>query len=152
METDRGVGVSGYPGWEKYVPKPKRQEEVRARRTRTQVHGSPTAALNQPIAATVPLFSTLCVAAGLPMPIAEYRFAPPRRWRFDYCWPDLKLALEVQGGIFTRGRHTRGAALLREHEKLNAAAALGYRVLFVTPQQLQDGEAVRIAREAIGQI
>jgi hypothetical protein len=86
------------------------------------------------------------------MPIAEYRFAPPRRWRFDFAWIDQRLALECQGGIFTQGRHTRGPALLREFEKLNAAAALGYRVLFVTPQQLQDGEAVRIAREAIGQI
>jgi hypothetical protein len=86
------------------------------------------------------------------MPIAEYRFAPPRRWRFDFLFVEQRIAMEVQGGIFTQGRHTRGPALLREFEKLNAAAALGYRVLFVTPQQLQDGEAVRIAREAIGQI
>lgn len=81
-------------------------------------------------------FARVCVAAGLPEPEAEYRFAPPRKWRFDFAWPHHKLALEVQGAIFTQGRHTRGAALLKEHEKLNAAAALGYRVLFITPKAL----------------
>lgn len=44
--------------------------------------------------------------------------------------------MEVQGGIFTQGRHTRGAALLKEHEKLNHAAILGWRVLFTTPDRL----------------
>lgn len=81
-------------------------------------------------------FPAVCRAAGLPEPVAEFRFAPPRRWRFDYCWPIEKLALEVQGGLFVHGRHSRGAALLKEHEKLNTAAAMGYRVLFTTPDQL----------------
>lgn len=81
-------------------------------------------------------FARVCVAAGLPEPEAEYRFAPPRRWRFDYCWPQHGLALEVQGAIFTHGRHTRGAALLKEHEKLNTAAAMGFRILYVTPSAL----------------
>ena len=67
-------------------------------------------------------FATVCRAAGVPAPQAEFRFAPPRRWRFDFAWPLHALALEVQGGLFVRGRHSRGAALLKEHEKLNAAA------------------------------
>lgn len=74
----------------------------------------------------------------------EYRFAPPRRWRFDWAWLDCKVALEVQGGIWTHGRHTRGAALLKEHEKLNAAAALGWRVLYCTPQQFESGAWVEM--------
>lgn len=82
------------------------------------------------------LFPALCRAEGLPEPVAEFRFSPPRRWRFDWCWPSEKLALEVQGGLFVGGRHSRGPALLKEHEKLNTAAALGYRVLFCTPSAL----------------
>lgn len=82
------------------------------------------------------LFPRACLAVGIPAPIAEYRFAPPRRWRFDWAWPSEKIAMEVQGGLFTQGRHSRGAALLKEHEKLNAAAVMGWRVLFVTPQSL----------------
>ena len=94
-------------------------------------------------------FDALCGFAGLPKPEPELRFAPPRRWRFDWAWPAQKLALEVQGGLFVAGRHSRGAALLKEHEKLNAAAALGWRVCFVTPQQVENGEAVDIVQKAL---
>jgi hypothetical protein len=124
---------------------------LRARRTRTQDHGSPTAAVNEPSAPTVIHFSKVCVAAGLPAPIAEFRFSPPRRWRFDYAWPEQQLALEVQGGLFTRGRHTRGAALLKEHEKLNAAATLGWRVLYCTPGEVANLDAVLRVQAAIRQ-
>lgn len=95
-------------------------------------------------------FDQQCKAAGLPVPMPELRFAPPRRWRFDWAWPDLGLALEVQGGVFIRGRHTRGAALLKEYEKLNAAAVEGYRMLFCTPREIGNGEAVAIVAAALG--
>lgn len=83
-------------------------------------------------------FDKLCQVEGLPIPVPEFGFAKAigRRWRFDWAWPEHKIALEVQGGLFVQGRHSRGAALLQEHEKLNAAAALGWRVLFTTPAQL----------------
>src|ERR1019366_1704186 len=69
-------------------------------------------------------------------PTPEFRFDPKRRWRFDYAWPDFKVALEVQGGIFIQGRHSRGAALLKEWEKLNRAAELGWRILYCQPDNL----------------
>ena len=74
-------------------------------------------------------FDRLCELSGLPRPIPEYRFSPPRRWRFDWAWPNHDfgyggVALEKQGGLFIQGRHSRGAALLKEHEKLNEAATL----------------------------
>ena len=94
-------------------------------------------------------FPWLCEAAGLPRPVAEYRFAPPRRWRIDWAFLDAKIALEVQGGLFTGGRHVRGAALLKEHEKLNALAIAGYRVLFVTPQQFAAGAAIALVQKAL---
>jgi len=97
----------------------------------------------------VNLFSAVCRAAGLPEPVPELRFAAPRRWRFDWAWPELLIALEVQGGIFSGGRHVRGAALLKEMEKLNAAAIAGYRVLYVTPATLltEGPELVRRAQK-----
>lgn len=30
--------------------------------------------------------------------VREHRFHPTRRWRFDFAWPDEKVALEVEGG------------------------------------------------------
>jgi hypothetical protein len=83
-----------------------------------------------------PTIEALCKADKLPAPVCEYRFAPPRRWRFDFAWLESRVALEVQGGVFVHGRHSRGAALLKEHEKLSTAAAMGWRVVFCTPSTL----------------
>lgn len=78
---------------------------------------------------------------GLPRPVAEYRFHPERKWRFDWCWPDVKppLAVEIDGGLYVGGRHSTGAGRERDLEKLNAALCLGWRVLVVSPRMVKDG-------------
>ena len=81
--------------------------------------------------------------AGLPEPAREYRFHPKRRWRFDFAWPIYKVAVEVDGGIFCRGRHVRGKGFERDAEKRNAAVLAGWRVLHFTPQQVKSGQAVQ---------
>lgn len=81
-------------------------------------------------------FALVCRAAGLPEPVAEYRFDVTRRWRFDWAFPVEKIALEQDGGIWTRGRHVRGKGVLNDMAKLNAAAIQGWCVLRVTPDQL----------------
>lgn len=73
---------------------------------------------------------------GLPRPEREHKFDATRRWRFDFAWPDKMLALEVEGGVWTGGRHTRGAGFLRDIEKYNRAACLGWRLLRTTPDKL----------------
>lgn len=75
-------------------------------------------------------------SCDIPKPEFEYRFFPDRKWRFDIAWPAQKVAMEIQGGIFIQGRHTRGAALLKEWEKLNTAAMLGWRILYCQPSEL----------------
>ncbi len=94
-------------------------------------------------------FAALCTAAGLPRPVPEYIFCPGRRWRFDWCFVAEKLAIEQQGGLFVQGRHVRGAALLNEYAKLSQAAILGFRILFVTPQQFASGEALKLVEQAL---
>ena len=59
----------------------------------------------------------------------EYRFDPERKWRFDLCWPSAMTAVEINGSIFTRGRHTRGKGFLADREKINRAQRLGFAVL-----------------------
>jgi hypothetical protein len=99
--------------------------------------------------------------------VPEYRFDADRKWRFDFILaPERsyggllptteahaadywKLALEVQGGLFTNGRHSRGAALLKEHEKLNAAACAGWRVLYTIPDNLCMQETIDMVRKAL---
>ncbi|MCZ7539740.1 MAG: hypothetical protein M5U29_07505 [Anaerolineae bacterium] len=78
------------------------------------------------------------LADGLPEPEREVMFARSRRWRFDFAWPAQRVAVECDGGTYTGGRHTRGGGYRRDAEKLNAAAALGWRVFRVTADMLRD--------------
>lgn len=82
----------------------------------------------------------------LPVPVTEFRFHPTRRWRFDYCWLDQKVAVEVDGGIWVRGRHSRGYGMRKDNEKLNEAQKLGWRVFRFEPIQLRNGEAQTFLR------
>ena len=89
-------------------------------------------------------FSILCLSHGLPAPVPEYRFAPPRRWRFDWAFMEKKIAVEQEGGIWTRGRHTRGAGYVADLEKYNSAARWGWRVFRFTPAQITSGECLAL--------
>ena len=93
-------------------------------------------------------FAVVVTAAGLPAPIREYCFAPPRRWRFDLAWPSLRLALEIEGGVWTGGRHVRGVGFERDAEKYNAATLAGWRVLRVTTGMIRDGRALAMLEQA----
>ena len=97
-------------------------------------------------------FLTLLAQAGLPVPIPEFRFDKVRRWRIDYSWvtPDVKLALEVEGGVWSRGKHGRGSGIVKDMEKGNALACAGWRLLRVTPDQLATGRAVLMIAECLG--
>jgi hypothetical protein len=90
-------------------------------------------------------------AHGIPQPESEYRFAPPRRWRFDYCWriDGLKVALEIDGAVYSGGRHTRGSGFIKDQEKTNVAALLGWFVIRCVPADVKDGSVFRIIRQAL---
>lgn len=63
----------------------------------------------------------------------EYRFCQDRRWRFDYAWPAIMLALEYNGGIFMqKSGHSNMKGLHRDSEKINRATVEGWKVLQVT--------------------
>lgn len=90
-----------------------------------------------------------CDLRGLPRPQAEYRFHSVRQWRADFCWLDQKVAMEVDGGTWSGGRHTRGSGWAKDAEKRRAYAELGYVVVPVTPQELAKGIWVDTVREAL---
>jgi hypothetical protein len=51
------------------------------------------------------------------------------------------MAVEINGGVWTGGRHIRGVGYQKDLEKLNLAQAAGWRVFQFTPQQFKNGEA-----------
>lgn len=64
--------------------------------------------------------------------VKEFQFHPTRRWRFDYAIPAKKVAVEVDGGVWTGGRHINPAGYINDMEKLNTAASMGWLVLRIT--------------------
>lgn len=73
-------------------------------------------------------FALMWLAAHGPALEREHRFFPGRRWRFDFAHPGSLVAIELEGGVWTGGRHTRGAGFIADAEKYNEAAFLGWRV------------------------
>ena len=110
------------------------------------------------------LFTTL-VKTDLKLDaVREYKFHPVRKWRFDYAIPEVKIALEVEGGVFKKrsylgkdgfieqtvgGRHTSGVGFLRDLEKYNAATSLGWKLLRVTPNDLLSRKTLEMIRLTI---
>lgn len=87
--------------------------------------------------------------AGLDRCAREYAFHPSRKWRFDFAWPDMKVAVEAEGGIYTLGRHVRPGGYEADCEKYNEAQLLGWRVLRVTDKHVKSGAAIEWLRRAM---
>lgn len=90
-------------------------------------------------------------SAGLPEPEREFRFHPTRKWRFDFCWPEAKIAVEVEGGVFMRGKggHTSITGITRDMDKINLAQLLGWRVLRFHAKHIDDDEAIPMVRQML---
>jgi very-short-patch-repair endonuclease len=84
----------------------------------------------------------------------EYRFADSigRKWRFDCAWPELMVAVELEGGTWVRGRHTRGSGFEKDCEKYNWAARLGWTVYRFTTSMVDSGEAIGFFEDALREI
>ena len=88
-------------------------------------------------------------AAKLPVPAREHRFHPERRWRFDLAFVEQKFAIEVDGGTWINGRHSRGTGYEKDCEKVAEAIALGWRVLRVTGGMVKSGKALEYAERIL---
>jgi hypothetical protein len=86
---------------------------------------------------------------GLPRGVGQYRFASPRRWQFDRAWPLAMVALELEGGVYSGGRHTRGKGFEADAEKYNTAAIRGWVVIRCTRRMVESGDMVNMLRQAL---
>lgn len=79
----------------------------------------------------------------------EYRFSPPRKWKFDFVILPIerKIAVEVEGGTWSGGRHVRGKTYALDLEKYNAASKAGWVVLRYTTDMVKSGAAEKDLRE-----
>lgn len=64
--------------------------------------------------------------------VTELKFAPDRKWRFDWAIPALMVAVEYEGIFSTKSRHTTNSGFTADTDKYNRAQQLGWRVIRFT--------------------
>lgn len=75
-------------------------------------------------------------AANGPKLEPEFRFETKRRWRFDRAHLESRTAIEIEGGVWSGGRHTRGSGFVGDCDKYNEAALQGWTVFRLTSKQI----------------
>lgn len=91
-------------------------------------------------------FTTLWEQVFIGMPyqrppfVREHTFHAERNWRLDFAWPDVQVAVELDGGTsrIGRSRHTRPKGFQNDCDKLNAAVMEGWSVLRFTAKDIRD--------------
>jgi very-short-patch-repair endonuclease len=68
--------------------------------------------------------------------VEQHRFHPTRKWRFDFAHLASKVAVEIQGGIWSHGAHVRGGQYQRDRAKIVTAQELGWIVYELTDKQI----------------
>ena len=94
------------------------------------------------------LFAIHCREKGLRFE-REVAFHPKRKWRVDFLFPRYMLAVEIEGGTWSNGRHTRGKGFAADIAKYNALTKMGYRLLRYTTEMVLDGTAIADVLEAL---
>ena len=91
-------------------------------------------------------------AAQLPEPEVQYRPCADRLWRTDFAWPEQRLIVEVEGGVWRQGRHQRPLGFQQDIEKYNTLTVRGWRVLRFTREEIHDGSALRFIEAALDNV
>lgn len=95
------------------------------------------------------VFTVICKTDLKVECVKEFKFHPVRKWRFDYAIPEHKIALEVEGGVWSGGRHTSPKGFLGDIEKYNTATLMGWRVFRTTPEDLYKTATIKLIKTAI---
>lgn len=78
------------------------------------------------------LLAEALAEAGYPAKLG-HAFHAVRDWEFDLAWPQICLAVEING----RGRHQSKQGERRDAEKINAAVENGWRVLIYPARSVE---------------
>ena len=96
------------------------------------------------------LFASQLDAAGLTGYVREFQAIPGRKFRFDFCWKQQRLLVEINGGTYNGGAHGRGVGINRDYEKGNLAVVNNWRVLSFDTKQVKSGAALEVVEKLIG--
>jgi len=82
----------------------------------------------------------------------EFKFHPKRKWSADFHIIGKKILVEVEGGIWSGGRHTRGKGYIGDMEKYNSATMMGYQVIRFSTEQVKSGLAIKQIEKMVGDL
>lgn len=82
----------------------------------------------------------------------EFEFHPKRKWRADFHLVGKKILVEVEGAIWSGGRHTRGKGYIGDMEKYNAATMMGFQVIRFSTDQVKSGHAIQQIEKMVGDL
>lgn len=88
-------------------------------------------------------------ASGFKDFVREYKAIPRRKYLFDFAFPEDKLLIEIQGGVWSGGAHGRPVGIVRDYEKTNLAAKAGYHVLQFDTKMVMNGKAIEFTEETL---
>ena len=91
--------------------------------------------------------------AGLPEPVREYEGIEGRRYRFDFCWPDQGIAMEIHGATYTGKGHTGGKGFESDRRKMNLANLEGWVVFEFTDEHMRKKpyQCVELVAKVVGE-
>lgn len=90
--------------------------------------------------------------AGLPEPVRQSNepwAGSGRKFKADFFWPQFGLVVEVDGGTWNGGRHTRGSGFESDCTKQAIAVANGYAYLRFASRHIQNGDALDFVEAVI---
>ena len=86
--------------------------------------------------------------------VAEHRFHPARKWRWDFACPSQKIALELEGLVSGAvvGRHQTPPGYEKDCIKYNEGILQGWRLIRVTYAMLRSGVAYDFIERAMQEL
>jgi len=81
--------------------------------------------------------------------VPEYKFCEKRQWRADFALTEHKILIEIEGGVYSGGRHTRGSGFEKDCDKYNTATALGWKVFRFTTGMVMRNEAIEFVEDLL---
>lgn len=61
-----------------------------------------------------------------------------KRYRLDFAHPNSRTGVEIQGGVYNRGRHVTGSGYERDCKKYNLAYTSGWTIFLLTATMAKD--------------
>lgn len=80
---------------------------------------------------------------------SEYKFCDTRRYRIDFCHIPSRVGIEINGATWVKGGHSSGTGLQRDYEKQLLAASLGWVILPLTANDVENPAVLKLVKQTI---